>query len=391
MPVETISHPSGDQLPIILDQDGLPIPILNEFLLGRRILATNTLERNSREMEAAHQWFERVGIDPWHRISTAKGFTEAEIRGGLVEALRRDQSKKRKVKKLVVSPHSFNQRLTTVRQWIGLMFDVCTTSMPNDDLRYERVVEQKAIIMKWLKDAFISSPPENRGKKKGLTQEQAKFLVRVLDPEKEELFGRDPVVRYRNYVSIMIMLNYGLRPGELLCLRVEDIEFAAISAIRVTRRPPDPSDTRRPRPHIKRNGRVLPIDNPVFARHLDEYIMNYRDQLEGDSTADSDYLIVSDEGRPLSQVSITQLFQRLRRRFPDELPRDITAKSLRHTFSSSMERELREIGMDEKRREEALADLRGDSSLASQETYIAQEIQEQANLAMRNYHRKLLG
>jgi len=61
----------------------------------------------------------------------------------------------------------------------------------------------------------------------------------------------------------MIMLNYGLRPGELLSLRVEDIEFGAISAIRVTRRPPNPNDKRNPRPQIKRNGRVLPIDNAL--------------------------------------------------------------------------------------------------------------------------------
>jgi hypothetical protein len=52
---------------------------------------------------------------------------------------------------------------------------------------------------------------------------------------------------------------------------------------------------------------------------------------------------------------------------------------------------LRDIGLDEQRRMEALADLRGDTSLSSQETYIAQEIHEQANIAMRNYHRKLLG
>ena len=135
----------------------------------------------------------------------------------------------------------------------------------------------------------------------------------------------------------------------------------------------------------------MPIDNPVFASHLDEYIMKWRDRLGERSTVDWDYLILSDEGRPLSQASITQMFQRLRRRFPNELPGNLSAKSLRHTFSSGMEREMREAGMDELRREGALADLRGDSSRDSQAIYIAQEVQEQANLAMRNYHRKLLG
>ena len=55
-----------------------------------------------------------------------------------------------------------------------------------------------------------------------------------------------------------------------------------------------------------------------------------------------------------------------------------------------MEKLLREAGLDEQRRMEALADLRGDSSLSSQEIYIALEIQDQANKVMQSYHNKLL-
>lgn len=391
MRVEIVNHSSGDQLPILLDKDGLPVPMPSEFVMGRRALGVNTLARNLRELSVLYEWLSRERIDLWDRISTGKSFTEAELRGGLVESLKRDQSIGRKVKKLSVSPNSFNQRLTTVRQFLGLLFDVYLGSMPHDDMRYERIRDQKMRTISWLDSSFINAPPKNAGKQKGLTQKQAKFLVRCLDPEKDEIFGRDPAVRFRNFVSVMIMLNYGLRPGELLSLRVEDIEFGAISAIRVTRRPPNPKDKRNPRPQIKRNGRVLPIDNALLAKRLDEYIMKWRDKLEANSIDETDYLILSDEGQPLSQPSMVQLFQLLRKRFPDELPENLSAKSLRHTFSSNMERELREAGLDEGRRAEALAELRGDSSLESQSVYIAQEIEEQSNLAMRNYHRKILG
>lgn len=391
MRIEIVNHSSGDQLPILLDKDGLPVPMPSEFVMGRRALGVNTLTRNLRELSVLYEWLSREGFDPWDRISTGKAFTEAELRGGLVESLRRDQSKRRKVKKFSVSPNSFNQRLTTVRQFLGLLFDIYIGSMPHDDMRYERIRDQKMRTIAWLDSSFINAPPESASKQKGLTQKQAKFLVRCLDPEKDEIFGRDPAVRFRNFVSVMIMLNYGLRPGELLSLRVEDIEFGAISAIRVTRRPPNPKDKRNPRPQIKRNGRVLPIDNALLAKRLDEYIMKWRDRLEANSIEETDYLILSDEGQPLSQPSMVQLFQQLRKRFPDELPQNLSAKSLRHTFSSNMERELREAGLDEGRRAEALAELRGDSSTESQSVYIAQEIQEQSNLAMRNYHRKILG
>lgn len=391
MKVEIIDHESGDQLPILLDKDGLPITMPFEFVLGRRALGTNTLVRNLRELSVLFKWLESEGIDIWNRISSGKGFTEAEIRGGLIESLRREQFQSRKVKKLSVSPNTFNQRLTTVRQFFGLYFDIYLGSILFNDLSYERIRDQKNRTLAWLDSSFISAPPKNCTKQKGLSLKQAKFLVNCLRPESKKRFGLNSAVNFRNYILVMIMLNYGLRPGEVLSLKVEDIEFGAISCIKVLRRTSDKEDKRRPRPKIKRNGRVMPIDDTVFAKHLDEYIMHWRDVLEANAEQESDYLILNDEGRPLSQPSIVQFFQILRSRFPDDLPTNLTAKSLRHTFSSNMEKVLREVGLDEQRRMEALADLRGDSNLSSQEIYIAQEIQEQANAAMRNYHRKLLG
>ena len=99
---------------------------------------------------------------------------------------------------------------------------------------------------------------------------------------------------------------------------------------------------------------------------------------------------MSDEGAPLSQSSITQFFQLLRARYPEKLPGNFTAKSLRHTFSSRMERVLRESGMDEQRRREALALLRGDSSLDSQDAYIAQEVEEQAIKSLKRYQASII-
>ncbi len=118
--------------------------------------------------------------------------------------------------------------------------------------------------------------------------------------------------------------------------------------------------------------------------------MNWREVLEAKSEASSEYLIISDEGDPLSQSSLARLFEGLRERFSDSLPSNLTPSSLRHTFSCRMEATLRNNGMDEERRRQALAWLRGDSSLESQNVYIAQEIEEQARIALEKYHRSLL-
>jgi hypothetical protein len=56
MYVEIVDHPSGDQLPILLDSDGLPIPMPSEFMMGRRALGINTLVRNLRELSVLYRW-----------------------------------------------------------------------------------------------------------------------------------------------------------------------------------------------------------------------------------------------------------------------------------------------------------------------------------------------
>ena len=390
MKIEVITHPSGDQLPMLVDNDGLPMPTPNEFIIGRRFLSTNALIRYVRELSVFYSWLEHENINLWKRIKTGQSFSEAEIKGGMIEALRRDQATDRKITRITIAPHTFNQRLTTIRQFISWCFDMYLSSLPLSDQSYDRIREQQKRLLKWLDNSFINAPPSNKGKNKGLINKEILFLIHCLDPNNPEAIGRNPAVRFRNYISIMIMLYYGLRPGELLCLQVSDIEIGAISSIRVVRRPPDKNDPRKPRPQIKRNGRVMPIDDPLFARRLDEYIMHWRDVLEKNTTTNSEYLILSDEGSPLTQSALTQFFQGIRNRFPEKLPSHLSAKALRHTFSSVMERTLRNAGLDEDRRRQALAILRGDSSLESQSVYIAQEIEEQASQALKSYQRDLL-
>ncbi len=390
MKVEIIRHKTGDLLPLLLDDDNLPIPAPNEFIISRRALSPNTLVRNLRELAVLYRWLKREKIDLESRISSKQAFTEAEIKGGLVEFLRRDQENRHSVKKMVVKPNTFNQRLTSIRQYLAWHFDVTIGSLPSGSQSFDQIRENKNRLLNLLESSFISAPPSNRSIRKGLDANEIEYLMTILEPTNQYGFSRDPAVRYRNYVLTIIMLYYGLRPGELLSLKVEDIEIGAISCIRVVRRKPDPTDTRKPRPEIKRNGRVLPIDDLSFAKNLDTYITEWRDVLEDKADKESDYLILSDDGNPLSQSSITQFYQLVRKKYSSELPAHLTAKALRHTFSSQMERVLRISGMEEDKRKQALAYLRGDSSLSSQEVYIAQEIEEQANIALKKYQQNLI-
>ena len=387
MKIELVTHETGEQIPMMLDDSGMPVVLPNEFILARRSLSTNTLVRNLRELSVLYRWLDKSNYDLSAKLLAQNSFNEAELKGGLVEALRIDQANGRIN---LVAPNTFNQRLTTIRQFISWCMDVLISQLPLSSLDYERLRERKSFFLKMLEGSFMSATPMKKSLRKGLNEVEVDFLLAVLHPDAKQGFGRDPAVKFRNYVSVGLMLFCGLRPGELLSLRVEDVQVGAISAIKIERRPADPLDVRRPRPQVKRNGRLIPIESRQFAFTLNEYIVTWREVLEIKSNHESDYLILSDEGAPLSQSSITQFFQLLRTQYADRLPENLTAKSLRHTFSSRLERVLRASGMDEQRRREALAFLRGDSSLDSQDIYIAQEVEEQAVKSLRRYQADMM-
>ncbi|WP_093317398.1 tyrosine-type recombinase/integrase [Thorsellia anophelis] len=387
MKIELVTHKTGEQIPMMLDTSGMPVVLPNEFILSRRSLSTNTLVRNLRELSVLYRWLDKSNCDLSARLLAQNSFNEAELKGSLVEALRIDQANGHI---RAVAPNTFNQRLTTIRLFFSWCMDVLTSQLPLSSLDYERLRERKSFLLKTLDGSFMSATPVKKSLQKGLNDAEVDFLLAVLHPDAKQGFGRDSAVKFRNYVSVGLMLFCGLRPGELLSLRVEDVQVGPISSIQVERRPADPLDLRRPRPQIKRNGRVIPVENRLLELALNEYIVTWREVLESKSQYESDYLILSDEGAPLSQSSITQFFQLLRLQYADHLPENLTAKSLRHSFSSRLERVLRASGMDEQRRREALALLRGDSSLDSQDIYIAQEVEEQAIKSLKRYQAEIM-
>ena len=389
MRIKIINHKSGDLLPIIVDDDGLPIPSPNEFILSRRNLSANTLLRNLRELAVFYKWLKinQIDLELPFLLKSKNLFTEAEFKGGMIEFLRKDMVEVG----TVVSPETFNNRLATVRQYLVWRIDVSLSQLSFTDKQYELLETVKKRLLNWIDNSFINASKASGVLLKSLTDKEVEFLLQCLNPVISDSFGYFEPLKYRNFVIVMLMLNCGLRPGELLSLRVEDIQIGAISSVTVRRRPLDPMDKRNPRPSIKRMGRILPLEGNNFLRILDKYIMEKREILQERSNRDTDYLVLSDEGEPLSHSSLTLFFTRLRKAYPDSLPSILTPKSLRHTFSMRLERVLRESWYEEERRRQALALLRGDTSLESQTVYIAQEIEENARKALALYQKKIIG
>lgn len=84
----------------------------------------------------------------------------------------------------------------------------------------------------------------------------------------------DQTVQQRNHLIVTLLRYLGIRRGELLNLRVEDVDFSK-STISIVRRADSPLDCRRHQPLVKTKPRRIPI-NDALQKALSDYILRYR-------------------------------------------------------------------------------------------------------------------
>jgi integrase len=391
--VERVRHLGFGDLPVVLDTNELPRPDANEFLLGRLGRAANTLDNEARALIPLLNWLEHQGIDIWERVSSGAGFTEAEFRGGMIENLRRKSSPRRNEKVVdinsIVSPDVFNQRLTVVLNFVSWHHHQALVRAQSDDRLRERIQNSLSRIERIVSESYIKQSTRDNSARKHLTEAEQAFLIEKLNPDKCGI-GATEAVQRRNFVTLMLLLSCGMRRGEVLSLRVQDLFLrTSTPQVNVTRRPDDPDDGRSPRPSVKRNGRPIPLDR-TLAKAIQGYVRTWRNKLLDNATHDTDYLILSKDGRPLSLRGLNGVFERLRELYPEQLPDNFSPHTYRHTFSINFERSCRRAGLSEEQRQHALMYLRGDSSPQSQEDYIAAEVREKATQQLVHYQKQLL-
>lgn len=378
---------NGERLPMLLDSQGLPVVAVNEWIMSRRNRSLNTLSNNLQELTPLYVWLESRGEDLFSLIRSGRFWPET-FTSALIECLRRGQRKGKKLAKLAVRPDTFNKRLSTVLRFLNWCFYVVLSDQELG-ARREVISEVQDKVNHALKDGYHSKEPSNSEVKKGLTAMQARFLQDVLDPESAMLVS-SPQTKLRNYLIVALMLLLGLRPGEVLSLRLEDVEFGALTNVRVRRRRISAEDTRSCPASVKRAGRILVLDYPRLEKLLNSYAMKDREiAVRRANGKRSNFFFLSRDGKPLSESSVQAIFKRVRRAYPGKLPGNLSAKSLRHSFTDGLRRELKLQGYSDDEIRAILMYLRGDTGRESQDTYI--DYQGQSAEAQKAYWLKVAG
>ena len=160
-------------------------------------------------------------------------------------------------------------------------------------------------------------------------------------------------VQVRNEI-ILDLLCLGLRPGELLSLKVSDFDFQSQEVV-VARRHGDKSDPRARQPVAKTLDRRLPLSDDL-SKLINGYVLVDRRALG--PARRHPFLLVThksgpDQGAPLSYRGLAKVFQTIKAADPAKFE-SLSAHVLRHTandrFSELMERSGASASEEEKLR-----------------------------------------
>ncbi len=172
--------------------------------------------------------------------------------------------------------------------------------------------------------------------REGLTEKMLSLLQQVVAPKFERNPWSHEYVRQRNYLMIRWLLSLGVRRGELLGVKISDINFQT-NEVLIARRADDPADPRLRQPNTKTSGRLLALDAEL-AELTRAYVMSIRRNITG--ARKHEYLwVAGGSGKPLSLAGLNKVFVTLRQHCP-ELPENLCPHLLRHTWNDLFSEEI---------------------------------------------------
>jgi integrase len=395
--IKTVVMENGERLPMLLDgTTGLPVFEPMAYILSEaraRGLAANTITAQLAAIEFLLIYAQTCAIDLSERMTSGALLNLYEIdalaaavqltMAKLVERLEttappRPQAQRLSptslevIRKRLPSPGPASRfvdrdtsanRMRIIRDYLAWLINQRLGRLAPDSTHFSALMAKRDLLLK----AITARLPPGRGspsKREGLDPEERCALLRVVDPSAPSNPWKDPRVRNRNHLIVQILYHLGLRGGELLALRLQDLNFRA-NTITIARRPDDPADPRRIQPTAKTLGRVIPM-NQGLADLAFAYLAGRREIRGADQHP---FLFVeTDRGRPLSARALANIFQDLR--LADErLFRGLSAHVLRHDwndrFSETMDRYGTAEPLEEKYRSQLMGWREGSGTAAS--------------------------
>lgn len=408
--IKTVVTPSGERLPILLGRNGLPIFEPTVFSLSEvrsRNRASNTIDSYLRSVMVFLLFLELRRIDLEERMSDGRFLVLGEIED-LVRVCRWPIEKiytmldeafvsSRQIESSIVSfeklrmkssrhvyveidPSSAATRLRNIRDYIRWLVSV-RMSKHGISAALRMALESSAQNTTHAIDVRLPSGFFNASgydQREGLEPHVVQQMLEVMKPHSQANPWQGEHAQYRNELIVLWLLSFGLRRGELLNIRIGDVDFRE-STVTVMRRADDSKDPRKNQPRVKTKGRKIPISAGLLDK-TNEYILNHRYTIQG--ARKHDFLFVSSgDGAPLSIPSVNKVFKVLREKHP-ELPANIFPHILRHTWNDRYSEEMDANKVGEEAEKKTRSYLMGWSETSGTAvTYTRRHIRKKARAA----------
>lgn len=387
---------SGERYSLLTGSDGLPLWYPTLFAtsqLRNAAKAPNTIEAHLNAIKLLLEWTNSHEIDLKQSFSTMKFLTVEQIES-LCSYLKQDRSQR--MKSNVIPIRMANKERTraslTPPKTVAKQTYYIRISYIADYLEWfaKRVLSERKIIIsrdishlisqmiRSLKTRRPTRSINQRNAPRGVSEAQRELLLSVCDPK----YQNSPFsskTRERDSLLVDILYQTGIRLGELLSIKISDLNFQE-NTLLIARRHDDVDDPRVKQPVAKTLDRLLPLSRGLSQR-IHDYILRHRSLVKGANR--HEFLFVTYKsgphcGTPLSTSAVYRIINRVTSNI-DRLS-ELTPHILRHTWNDRFSDKADEQGLDQAEEEKLRSYLMGwKEGSGTSATYTRRHIEKEAH------------
>lgn len=226
-------------------------------------------------------------------------------------------------------------RLTHISQYSKWLAEVLLTTSIDRDTAFKITEMKKGLESR----RPIKKARNQLGCNKGLNKEQLAVLHEVIRPGSESNPFVGAAIQARNRSLILLLEYLGIRGGELLNIRVRDIDFLNYRIV-IARRADEKNDPRTRQPLVKTLDRLLPM-KATLIQEIHRYIVKFRSKVPG--AKKHDYLFVTHksgptQGQPMSGYAYMKVINSIASAAP--ALSDLRGHRMRHTWNDLFSQQM---------------------------------------------------
>jgi integrase len=334
--VKSTRHQNGERFLNLLDARGVPLfwptiwTLTDLRASGKSI---NTINQALTTLKVVYDFLDEYNIDLEKRLQAATFLERNELEGlyrYLKTPLRKvSKGKVVKIKKFdEVSQGSFAIRLNYTKAYFAFLIESFALKYLNDEKKRQQIALVRELVGKFF-DARKPAKVKLTEPRLGLSKEEQEKLCRTISTNSSNNPWKSEFIRDRNETMVLLLLETGMRRGELLSLKTSDLNLQQKS-FKIEKRVSGLVDPRAYRPLVKTLGREVMM-SAILASKVSAFILNHR--VHQPLAKKHPFLFTSRTGEPLSIKSVNAIFDDIKLAIPGL---DIYPHALRHTFNSNL-------------------------------------------------------